>query len=523
VTGVTEGSPTPAAAAGTALRLAGVGKRFGGTVALDGAHLAVRRGTVHALLGGNGSGKSTAVKVLAGVHQADAGELSVMGVAHDLHGWTGQVARDAGLRFVHQDLGLFDDLSIEENFALGAGYPARWRGAGIRWSRRRDRVRRALADAELDHDPRTPVNRLRPVDRTLVAIARARADRAGELVLVLDEPTATLPLHESALLLSRIRARAGLGQTVLLVSHRLHEVLAVADDYTVLRDGRTAGVLTDASPTEADLVELMAGRAVASLQGLPRDHPRPDAFLRLTGLTGGPLRGVDLDVGRGEIVGVAGLVGSGRSSLLRAVFGELRPTGGRMALAGAEYEPRGARAAMAAGVALVPEDRHADAAFPDLPVTDNLSVTVLGRYRRPWGISRPAERSAARSLIDRFGVAAAGPDAVLSSLSGGNQQKVVLARWLQRRPGLLLLDEPTQGVDLMSRVDLYELVRGAAADGTAVLVASSDVAELAALCDRVVVLAGGRVVETLAGNALDPDVIAGSVLRSGARGQEEPR
>jgi ribose transport system ATP-binding protein len=502
---------------GDALRLTGVTKRFGGTVALDRAHLTVRRGTVHALLGGNGSGKSTAVKVLAGVHRADDGVLEVMGTRYAPHDWTAHVARDAGLRFVHQDLGLFDGLSIEENVALGAGYPTRRLGAGIRWSSLRARVRAALADHELDLDPRTPVDRLRPVDRTLVAIARALAGTEGEPVLVLDEPTARLPQHESALLLSRIRARAERGQTVLLVSHRLHEVLAVAHDFTVLRDGRTAGVLTGASPSEGELVELMAGRAVGALRPAQREHAEPSAFLRIEGLAGGPLHGVDLDVGRGEIVGVAGLVGSGRSSLLRAVFGEHRPTAGRMTLDGAAYEPGGIGAAMAAGVAFVPEDRHQEAAFTDLPVVDNLSVTVLRHYRRPWGISRRAERSAARSLAGRFRVAAAGPDAVLSSLSGGNQQKVVLARWLQRRPAVLLLDEPTQGVDLMSRVDVYDLIRAAAREGTAVLVASSDVAELAALCDRVVVLGNGRVVDTLGAGSLEADTIAAAVLRSGGR------
>ena len=227
-----------------ALEVSGLSKRFGATVALDRASLSVRRGTVHALLGGNGSGKSTAIKILAGALVADAGELSVLGRPHSLRGYTGASARAAGLRFVHQDLGLFEGLSIEENFALDAGFPVRWGGAGIRWRDLRGRLRKLLADYELDVDPRTPINRLRPVDRTMVAIARALQDQEdGELVLVLDEPTASLPQHESAQLLARIRSRARQGQTVVLVSHRLPEVLEIADDFTVYRDGRTVASL----------------------------------------------------------------------------------------------------------------------------------------------------------------------------------------------------------------------------------------------------------------------------------------
>jgi ribose transport system ATP-binding protein len=226
------------------------------------------------------------------------------------------------------------------------------------------------------------------------------------------------------------------------------------------------------------------------------------------------LRGVDLSAGRGEIVGIAGLVGSGRSALLRTIFGEHSVKAGRMTLDGTRYAPADVTAAMAAGVAMVPEDRGGEAAFADLTVQENLSMTMLGRYWRLRGMARAAERSAARALIDEFGVKVAGPGALFSSMSGGNQQKVVLARWLQRQPSLLLLDEPTQGVDVMSRVEIYDVVRAAARRGTTVLVASSDPAELSALCDRVLVLREGRVVQTLVSGGLDPDTITDCVLRT---------
>jgi len=510
-----------------ALSVVGLTKRFGATLALDDASLSVRPSTVHALLGGNGSGKSTAIKVLAGVYEADAGRVHIAGRDHDLTSFKAADARAAGLRFVHQDLGLFEGLSIAENFAFDAGYPTR-SGTAIRWSALHARVREVLDDYELDVDPRTPINELRPADRTMVAIARALQDtRAGDgpadghgLILVLDEPTASLAQHESALLLGKIRRRAELGQTVVMVSHRMTEVLSVADDFTVFRDGRTVATLVDASPTEDELVELMAGRAVDALRPVDATQATTRARLVVQGLTGGPLRGVDLDAAQGEIVGVAGLVGSGRSTLLRMLFGDRRPDAGEVTLDGRPYRPRDVADAITAGVAYVPEDRAGEAAFPDLPVTDNLSVTRLRSYWGLRGMNRRREKATGGRLIEDFRVKSAGPAALFSSMSGGNQQKVVLARWLQRDPALLLLDEPTQGVDVMSRVDIYATIREAARRGSAVLVASSDVSELLALCDRIVILREGRADEELAADGLHPDVLTSKLLRSSSAQEE---
>ena len=523
------GSVSPVTGSVPALSVAGLTKRFGATLALDDASLAVRPGTVHALLGGNGSGKSTAIKVLAGVHPADAGRVQVAGRAQDLASWTAADAREAGLRFVHQDLGLFEGLSIAENFAFDAGYPTR-PGSGIRWGSLHARVREVLEDYELDVDPKTPINELRPADRTMVAIARALQDAgsgggpAGAdegLVLVLDEPTASLAQHESALLLTKLRRRAELGQTVLMVSHRMTEVLAVAHDFTVFRDGRTVSTLVDASPTEDELVELMAGRAVNALRPVGDTTATSRERLRVCGLAGGPLRDVHLEARMGEIVGIAGLVGSGRSTLLRMLFGDRQPDAGDITLNGRSYRPRDVADALVAGVAYVPEDRAREAAFPDLAITDNLSVTRLRSYWGIRGMNRRRENDVGRRLMSDFKVKAAGPSALFSSMSGGNQQKVVLARWLQRDPALLLLDEPTQGVDVMSRVDIYATIREAARRGSAVLVASSDASELLALCDRIVILREGRVDEELDADGLDPDVLTRKLLRSTGAKQEE--
>nr|WP_274636214.1 sugar ABC transporter ATP-binding protein [Microbacterium bovistercoris] len=503
-----------ASASDLALEIRHLDKDFAGTRALNDASLLVRRGTVHALLGGNGSGKSTTIKILAGVYQADAGDLSIFGESHDLDGYTPATAQQAGLRFVHQDLGLFLDLSVEENFALDSGYPRR-RG-GIDWRGLRRKVTRLLGEYELDVDPRAAVRTLRPSDQTMVAIARALQDQDSDqrLILVLDEPTARLAAHESELLLERVRRRADAGQTVLIVSHRLREVLAVSDDFTIYRDGRLAGALVGASPSEEELVQIMAGRAVRALRPTG-DVGRADRtpVFTVTGLRGGPVRGIDLTVHRGEILGLTGLVGAGRSSVLKMLFGEHTPADGAMTLDGERYAPRNVGEAMHAGVAMVPEDRVVEASFLDQTVTENLAVA---RYSENWTagfMPRRREETAARELIAEFGVKVAGPDALYSSMSGGNQQKVVLARWMQRRPRLLLLDEPTQGVDVMSRADIYDSIRRAAADGCAVVVASSDLAEIHALCDRTLVLSRGRISDEVAAGTLDVDALTSLVLR----------
>lgn len=489
-------------------------KDFAGTRALNNASLQVRSGTVHALLGGNGSGKSTTIKILAGVYPADAGDLEIFGTAYDLGMYSPTTAQQAGLRFVHQDLGLFDDLSIEENFALDSGYPLR--GPGIDWKGLRTRVTRLLEEYELDVDPRVPISRLRPSDQTMVAIARAlqEQDATQRQILVLDEPTARLAAHESELLLERVRRRAEAGQTVLIVSHRLREVLAVSDDFTIYRDGRVAGVLTAASPTEDELIEMMAGRAVKALRPTgDAAHGERTPVFSVSGLRGGPVRGVDFTVHRGEILGLTGLVGSGRSSILKMIFGEHAPESGTMTLDGAPYAPAEVGAAMDAGVAMVPEDRVHEASFMDQSVTENLALATLTENWTRGFMPRRRERDTARELITEFGVKVASPEALFSSMSGGNQQKVVMARWMQRDPQLLLLDEPTQGVDVMSRADLYASIRRAAANGCAVVVASSDLAEIHALCDRTLVLSRGRISDEVAAGALDVDGLTSLVLR----------
>lgn len=507
------------------VRLSGLTKSFGSTRALDGAELVLRQGTIHALVGGNGSGKSTAIKILAGVYTADSGTIQVDDAEWSVATWSAAAGRRAGLRFVHQDLGLFDSLSIAENFALDSGYPTSRLGS-VRWRHLERRVAGLLERFEIAADPSAPVGSLRPAQRTMVAIARALQDpESDRAVLVLDEPTATLPAHESELLLAAIRRRAALGQTILMVSHRMQEMLATADDFTVFRDGRTVATLVSAEPTEHQLISLMTGQQIAS----PVEHTsaaRPvsggDAALLITDLAGGPLRGVSLTVAPGEIVGVTGLVGSGRSSLLRTVFGIHAPSAGGIAICGRQQRgTEDVQARMAQGVAYVAEDRLGESSFPDLTLRENLSASVLRRFWGPRGMATTAERDSAADLVRQHRVKAGSVESAFSSLSGGNQQKAILARWLRREPRLLLLDEPTQGVDIMSRGDIYRTIRRSAAAGCGVVVASSDFVELSAVCDRVVVLADGRIATELRGAQLTPEHLTAatqsSVLSTGAQ------
>jgi ribose transport system ATP-binding protein len=487
-------------------------KSFGGNLALDDVEVTLRKGTVHALLGGNGSGKSTLIKILAGVYQADAGELEVFGESEDLSAWNGRRAHAAGLRFVHQDLGLFDSLTVEENFAAASGYPVNGLGA-IRWPELHRRVEDILEQYELDIDPSTVVARLRPAERTMIAIARAMQDGdASKSILVLDEPTASLGREESERLIASILRRAELGQTIVMTSHRLGEARRVAQDFTVLRDGKLIASLVDAAPDEDELVTLMAGRSVGALShtGEPRVHG--EERLAVENVRGGPLTDVSLNVGRGEILGIAGLGGSGRSTLLRMIFGDLPLEAGTFTLDGKPFRPAHVDDAMDRGIALVPENRGRDAAFGVLSVRENLSAASLERFRGLFGLSRRLETGNALESIRRFAIKVAGPEAAIASASGGNQQKVILSRWLQREPLLLLLDEPTQGVDIMSRVDIYEAIRAASSKGLSVIVASSDMAELCALCDRVAILRDGVVVQDVAVDNMTPEELSGLLL-----------
>lgn len=479
-----------------ALGVSEVSKTYPGTRALQGVSLSIMPGELHALIGGNGSGKSTLVKLLAGVEHADpGGTFTAGGRQIDAARMTPAAAREMGIRFVHQDAGVFPDLSVAENLALGRAYETGAIGR-VRWRKLKARASRELEVVGLDCDPADMLGSLGAARQTLVAIARALADLAdhSERVLILDEPTAALPSHEASALLEILAQLTASGLAVVLITHRLDEVIGVADRVSVLRDGQMIASVDGRGLTEEQLIEYIVGRPLGAVFPEMPEPSGGQAALTVENLTAGPLRDVSLTVRRGEVVGIAGLLGTGRTTLLRAIYGDLTPSSGRVRAGDRELSGHDPAEAIAAGIGYVPEDRKREAIFGDLSVQANLLLASTPEFWRRYGMAARQEKSEARALVTRFGIKAPGTANPISALSGGNQQKAVLARWLRRHPALLLLDEPTQGVDIGARADIYRIIRAAVEQGTAVLMVASDFDELARVCDRVLVLRHGRIV-----------------------------
>jgi ribose transport system ATP-binding protein len=482
------------------LQLRHVTKTFGEQTALRDVDLSVEYGEVHALVGQNGSGKSTLIKLLSGYHQpAPGAQAELDGRSFQLGSI--QAARTAGLRFLHQDLALVLQLSILDNIMLGRPYPVGLAGR-IRWREAAERAAGYLHRVGVDADVRAPVGSLSMSERTAVAIARALADTGhGQLLIVLDEPTAALPAGDVDRLLESIGRLRAEGHGVLLVSHHLGEVLGIADRITVLRDGRVAASVASAEIDQRRLTELIVGHsALVPDTGArqPAAHGGGDqpAVLQVRRLAGGRIRGLDFAVRAGEIIGVAGITGSGRESLAPLLTGGL-PHRGEIEAAGSVLAPGRPRGVVAAGVAAVPGERARLGVFPNLGVRANMTISQPERHRR-WGrIVRSAERGEVTEWIDRLGIVTHGPDAPMPTLSGGNQQKVLVARALRTRPKVLVLDDPTQGIDIGARAQIHEVIERCAAEGIAILLVSTDSDELARLSDRVLILAGGRLARTL--------------------------
>jgi len=490
------------------LRVEGLSKTFGATRALQDVAMDVRRGEVHGLVGRNGSGKSTLIKMLSGYHAPDpGGQLFLRGSPVPLP-VRGDESTRLGMSFVHQDLGLVPGFSVLENLLLG-DWGSRDLGR-IRWREHEEQVREDLLRFDLDLDPRTQVAGLREVDRAVLAIVRALR-RLGEHpdghVLVLDEPTAYLPRDGVDRLFSAVRRVAAAGTGVVFVSHRSDEVLSLTDRLTVLRDGRKVATVETASTNHEQLVELLLGRSLGSFYPDSTTARTGDVALRVRGLRGRSVHDLSLDVREGEIVGLTGLVGAGYDDVPLLLFGARQASAGTIESSGRVYQAKSMTPVecLRQGVVMLPADRLGSSGCASASLNDNVGLPVLRRYFVRGRIRARKLRGTVTGLLDSYDVRPGQPGMLLSQLSGGNQQKALLAKWMQMEPAVLMLQEPTQGVDVPAKKDIFGHIKVAAANGCAVLLATAEYEDLVNVCDRVIVLAEGRVVGELTGTELDED------------------
>ncbi|MEU7042776.1 sugar ABC transporter ATP-binding protein [Streptomyces varsoviensis] len=495
----------------------GVRKTFPGVVALDGVDFDLCAGEVHALLGENGAGKSTLVKLVSGAHRPDAGRVLVGGEPARIH--SAQDAERHGIATIYQEFNLVPDLSVAENIFLGR-QPRR---LGLVDRKAMERAAAGLLDrVGVDVSPRTRVRELGIARLQMVEIAKALSLDAR--VLIMDEPTAVLTADEVDRLFGLVRTLRESGVGIVFITHHLEEIAALADRVTVLRDGRSVARVPADTPAD-ELVRLMVGRSIEA------QYPRESGgagraaapLLRVEGLTcGGSFQDIAFEVRPGEVVGLAGLVGAGRTEVVRAVFGADPYDAGTVEMAGRPLPRHDVNAALKAGIGLVPEDRQAQGLLPDAPVHENLGLVTLGGATRAGLVDRGGQRRAAARIAERLAVRMASLDQPVRTLSGGNQQKVVIGKWLLADARLLILDEPTRGIDVGAKVEIYQLINELTAAGRAVLMVSSDLPEVLGMSDRVLVMAQGRIAgELAAGDATQDAVMALAVQTRPAEAEDK--
>ncbi len=488
------------------LRLEGIRKSYGAVRALRGVDFDLRAGEVHALLGENGAGKSTLIKVVTGAHRPDAGVLHVAG--ESFPGLSAGAARSLGIACIYQQPALFAELDVAENIGLRLEAGGAWRR--VDWRRRAAQAEELLRRIGAEFSATRLVRELSMPEQQLVEIACALG--AGARIVIMDEPTASLTRREQEKLYEIVRGLRTSGVGVIYISHRLEEIRALADRVTVLRDGESVGTRDVAGVTEAELIKLMVGREVSLTERVAGPAPG-DVRLAVEKICcrEGGVSDVSFEIRAGEIFGLAGLVGAGRTELARTLFGLTPADAGRLLVDGQERRIHTPREAIAAGLAYVPEDRRRHGVILEMPIAQNMTMAVHQRlFPGGWLRSGP-ELALAAEYIRDLAVKTSGPEAPGASLSGGNQQKVALARWLATKPRVLILDEPTQGVDVGAKGEIHRIIRRLAGDGLAVLLISSDLPEVLAMSDRIGVMRGGRLVETLPGDADAPTVMAAAL------------
>jgi rhamnose transport system ATP-binding protein len=533
MTATRQPGPT-AGAAPPLLRLTSVTKSFGAVRALKGVSFDLRAGEVHALLGENGAGKSTLIKIITGAHAPDSGTVEIFGrVARHL---TPAAAHQLGIACIYQQPALFPDLTVAENLALRLEPGRAWRR--VDWARRRRFAEEVLRRIGAQIPVEAEVRSLSMPEQQLVEIACAIG--AGARIVLMDEPTASLTQQEVGLLFALVRDLRASGVGVIYISHRLEEIFQLADRVTVLRDGESVGTRTvqaayreagagdsaltgprgpaaaDTPLTEADLIKLMVGREVSHIYPPAEGTPGEVVLaVKNLGCAASGVRDVSLEVRAGEILGLAGLVGAGRTELARVLFGLTPADTGEILLRGRRVQITSPAEAVAHGIAYVPEDRRRHGIILELPIAHNMTMAIHRRLFPGGWLRSGAERAVALEFIRDLDVRAAGPEALGGSLSGGNQQKVSLARWLATKPKLLILDEPTQGVDVGAKSEIHKIIRRLAREGLAVLLISSDLPEILGMSDRIAVMRGGRVVAVLPAQSAAQEVMAAALGQNG--------
>lgn len=495
------------------LSLTGIKKNFGAVRALQGVDFELQAGEVHALLGENGAGKSTLIGVITGARPPDAGLMRLEG--KPLGDLTPAKTRLLGIACVHQQPALFAELSVAENIGLRLEAGGAWRR--VNWRQRTAHAEDLLRRVGAEFPATRTVSELSMPEQQLVEIACAIGAQAK--IVIMDEPTASLTRREQERLYDIVRDLRASGTGVVYISHRLEEIRALADRVTVLRDGVSVGTRAVGEVTEPELIKLMVGREVAQTK---RTASAALGAVRLSvndlSCTAGGVSEVSFAIHAGEILGLAGLVGAGRTELARTLFGLTPADSGEIQIDGREVRSRTPGKAIAAGLAYVPEDRRRHGVILEMPIAQNMTMAVHGRLF-PGGWLRAGPESAqAAEFIRELDINTSGPDAPGASLSGGNQQKVALARWLATRPRVLILDEPTQGVDVGAKGEIHRIIRQLAAEGLAVLLISSDLPEVLALSDRIGVMRGGRLVEVLPGGTEASVVMAAALGQTGRTG-----
>ncbi len=462
-------------------------KRFPGVLALDQVDFDVKKGEVHALVGENGAGKSTLMKIVSGVYQADAGEISFKGQPVAFR--NPRQAQDAGVVTIYQELNLVPYLSVTENIFLGTELTRA--GVALNWPEMHRQARALLGKLHLDVDPRTPVGELGVGRQQMVEVAKALYHKAD--LIIMDEPTSALSIREINDLFGIVHELKAQGVSVVYISHHLEETFEVSDRITVLRDGRL--IATEPTPTLTvdRLIRLMVGRDLS--EQFPKEVAERGAeVLRVEGLNQGDfLRDISFSAYAGEVLGIAGLMGAGRTELVRAIFGADPISSGQFTIMGQPVSIKSSRDAVSQGIGLLTEDRKRQGLFLQMNVRENITMSVLDRLTRGLATNTRKETELAQRYIDGLAIKAASQDQVAINLSGGTQQKVVLSKWLATNPRVLIFDEPTRGIDVGAKVEIYRMMNDLASKGVAILMVSSELPEILGMSDRIMVIAGGRI------------------------------